>query len=324
MAIPGLLIGSAIAGGIGSIAQGIGAAKQGKAQSEAARKAGEAAEQFTKSQLRNIESLSETQRSAIAGIDDAFKRSKNAFEFIDQTDKELGGLFGIETERKRENLDFITGDTQDDLRTAQQQNAELAAGNFSGFLDSLRADTLGVLATTEGRPVGAFENLSARNQLVARSRGLSNALAISDFFAREGTVDPPNALSVFGAAQGIAEFESREDQEELLFRERQLDRSLGVEDRLFGLGFETEHLGLLAETQALQGAAGSAGLGAFATGSSLQGIGGALGSTAQVFAAQDASRLNRELLNTTLELRQAQLAAAQNSQVALQGTTGAR
>ena len=264
----------------------------------------------------------DVQRDIIGGINNAFKRSDNVFEFIDRTDKGIGTLLDSATRRKRENLDFIVGDTGDDLRTAQADNAALAAGNFSGFLDSLRAETLGVLAGTEGRPIGAFENLSARNQLVARSRGLSNSLALNDFFAREGTVDPPSPLSVFGAATGVAEFEAREDAEQLAFRERQIERELGLESRLFGLQLGINEFGVKAEAGALAGATADVGIGAFAAGAGLQGFAGALGVSATALNQRD---VNSQLLaqnSRALSIQEDRLAFDRQNSVALIGGTG--
>ena len=314
---------AAIIGGLASVAgsaiQGAGASKQAKAQAAAAQAAGKKGREFVKSQSRLLRDLEEDQFEALAGVG-RFVRSQNVFEFADETQESLDTLFRAETEQKRENLEFVFGESIDDIREAQRESAALAAGNFSGFMQELEADTVGILAGTEGRPIGAFENLAARNRLLARSRGISESLALSDFIAREGTVDPPSALSVFGAAQGVAEFEAREDAEELAFRERQLDRELNLRDAFFNKRFEISRLGLLAEADALRGAAASAGIGSFAAGSTLQTAGAAVGNIAQAYATRDAAAQNKEFQEGVLSIMRQQ--ALQQNSAALAGSTG--
>ena len=128
--------------------------------------------------------------SEIPGIEalfpDAEKFSKRDFDFRDAI--------------KKQNLDFILGDTKDDLREAQSLNTALAALEpeiFQGkFNRILKSDILGLKAMTVGEPTGSFANLSAKNLFDFSRQGLSNALAINDFFAKEGTVDPISPLQI--------------------------------------------------------------------------------------------------------------------------------
>jgi len=102
--------------------------------------------------------------------------------------------FNYRTDKTRENLDFILGSTADDLREAQTLNAGLASLDESTFTGSfqkiLQSSMLGLKASTIGEPTGTFANLSARNLYDFSQQGLSNYLAINDFYSREGTVDP--------------------------------------------------------------------------------------------------------------------------------------
>jgi hypothetical protein len=307
------LIGSAIAGTAGSIAQAGAASKLAGAKTDAANKAEKATDAFVNRQLRQLGGLEDRERDLLSNAENFFRRSQNALNFVDDAEETLGGLFETQTRQQRENLDFILGGTDDQLRATQQENLDLAQGNFSGFLDSLRSSTLGALATTEGRPVGAFENLSARNQLAARSRGLSNFLSISDFFGREGTVDPPSALNVFGAATGLSEFEAREDAEETAFGLELLDRNLALEEGLFGRQFDINRIGLIAEVEALNAIANVAGTGQFGLGSALQGIGQGFGAIGQIQGFAESSRQNQATQARINQLLDLQIQKAQSS-----------
>jgi hypothetical protein len=120
--------------------------------------------------------------------------------------------FDFRTGIKRENLDFILGDNQDTLRDAQTINTDIGAldsANFQGrFSDIVRSSMFGLKADTVGDPYGTFANLSARNLYDFSQQGLSNALAINDFFSREGTVDPISPLQTAFDLRTVAEREA--------------------------------------------------------------------------------------------------------------------
>lgn len=122
--------------------------------------------------------------SASAFMDEAKSLSMNDFQFRDSI--------------KKGNLNFITGGTQDELRSAQQMNSSLAALDENAFTgrmgDILRSNMYGLKALTVGEASGTFANLSAQNLYNFSQQGLSNSLAIGDFFSREGTVDPISPL----------------------------------------------------------------------------------------------------------------------------------
>lgn len=106
--------------------------------------------------------------------------------------------FNFRDKIQKQNFEFITGGTQPELRDAQNLNASLAALDPSAFEgkmgELLRSDLYGLKAITVGEPTGTFANLSAQNLRNFSNEGLSNYLSISDFFSREGTVDPISPL----------------------------------------------------------------------------------------------------------------------------------
>lgn len=120
--------------------------------------------------------------------------------------------FDFRTGIKRENLDFIVGDNMEGLRDAQTSNTNIAnlnSSDFQGkFSEIVRSSMFGLKANTIGDPYGTFSNLSARNLYDFSQQGLSNALALNDFFSREGTVDPISPLSTAFDLRTVAEREA--------------------------------------------------------------------------------------------------------------------
>ena len=118
--------------------------------------------------------------------------------FIEQAKSLSVEDFNFRDSYQKYNLNFITGDTQGDIREAQAMSASLAALDPSAFQgkmgEILRSDMYGLKALTVGEPTGTFANLSAQNLSAMQQQGLSNWLQISDFFSREGTVDPISPL----------------------------------------------------------------------------------------------------------------------------------
>lgn len=116
--------------------------------------------------------------------------------------------FQFRDEIQKQNLNFIMGNTGNDIREAQSLNASLAALDPSAFQgkmgDILKSNLYGLKAVTVGEPSGSFANLSAANLSAMSQQGLSNYLQISDFFSREGTVDPISPLQTAFDLQQIA------------------------------------------------------------------------------------------------------------------------
>lgn len=207
--------------------------------------------------------------------------------------------FDTQTGQKRENLQFTVGQSGDELRNAQLDFAQLASGDTSEFLKELGASAFGGLADSFGAPAGTFSNVSARNLFAFRTEGIRNSLALSDFFAEQGTVDPVDPLpSIFA----LAEFEQEEDAEK-----QQLDQfnrtidfetarhnsglsldvantQLGLESLLLPTGVGVLETGLDYRSNARLIGAQAAGGGAAAAGQGLSGIGSLLGGPASGFS----------------------------------------
>lgn len=117
--------------------------------------------------------------------------------------------FDYRTGIQRQNLDFVLGNTQNSLRSAQTLNTSLANLDPSGFNAGtnkiINSSESNLKALTQGEPTGSFANLSAQNLQNFSQQGLSNELAISDFFSQQGTVEPVSPLQTAFGLQGVAQ-----------------------------------------------------------------------------------------------------------------------
>jgi len=148
------------ASAIGSIFSAFGASKREKAIEKATKKAEGRINDFTDDFSGQSEDLLDEKRGILNKSEDVFER--------------LGG--------------FIFGgtDTLASLRAAQGDFAELAAGNFTKFSKETQALVSSALSDTYGGPEGAFSNLSAKNLVDFRSKGLQQALFTTNQLAGLG------------------------------------------------------------------------------------------------------------------------------------------
>lgn len=285
-----LTVGSIIAGVGSSIAQSQAAEAGAEALEDRSQFAREEAERFLTSAFGELGSFRERALGLIGSL--GFRRTPSPETFADTAlDLERLG-FDFRTGLQRENLDFILGDTERDIRSAQQDFAAIASGDFSSIEDAVSSRLLGVQANNRASPTGTVFNVAARDELAFRQTGLSGALGISDFFSREGTVDPPNPIPTTFA---LAEFADREDAQELGFRERQLDRELGVETATLSgkLDARASALGV-ATDQGLTGFGASSIAGPAGTASTLSGVAQGFGSLSTYLQNQQALEVQQQ------------------------------
>lgn len=237
--------------------------------------------------------------------------SPDSEQFIEGGTKLSRVSYDVQTGQKRENLGFAMGETYDRMRKAQSDFASLSAGDTSAFERELQASAFGALANTAGGPAGAFANTSAKNLFGFRTEGLRNSMAISDFFAVQGTVDPVDPLpSIFA----LAEFEQEENRES-----RELDKfnrtidfevarhnsnlslgtaqlGVGLEQFLLGTGVDVAKTGLdyVANSRLIE--AQAAGAGAAANGQMLNSLASGLSSVGGAFSDLGTGKANA---NTT-------------------------
>lgn len=238
-------------------------------------------------------------------------------KFLIEEGKELSrDDFDFRTGIKRENLDFITGDTQDKLRDAQKLNASIAGLDSSDFMgkfsDIVKSSMFGLKADTVGDPYGTFANLSARNLYDFSQQGLSNTLAINDFFSKEGTVDPISPLQTAFDLRTVAEREAGMKVQNEQWRANSiasvnsglmgaLGSSLGATGNAaqMGIGLESNNLANLSNISNAGLVAQQAQTQAYvnAIGQLSSGIGQAYGLQTQRIAANNQGALNDKLIN---------------------------
>ena len=216
--------------------------------------------------------------------------------------------FDYRTAIKRENLAFVLGGNEAGLRNAQDRNLDLANLNDSGFTGNMRkileSNTLGLKAATVGEPLGSFANLSARNLYDFSQRGLGNFLQISDFFSREGTVDPVSPLQttfdLYKGELGLADRKIGNEE----FRANSLVNLIGS-----GLGVEQVKLntGNQIATAQFQGfsdynnrIAGQAGAESFATSKEWAGYSQAISSIASAYSGYQTNQITQQAANSQI------------------------
>ncbi len=185
--------------------------------------------------------------------------------------------FDFRTKLKRENLDFVVGDNMEGLRDAQTSNTNIAnlnSADFQGkFSDIVRSTMFGLKANTIGDPYGTLSNLSARNLYDFSQQGLSNALALNDFFSKEGTVDPVSPLATAFDLRTVAEREASMEIQNQQWRANSiaqvnsglmgsLGQALGAQGNLsqMGIGVSNNMIGLLSNNLQNQASISNAGL----------------------------------------------------------------
>jgi hypothetical protein len=297
----GLALGIAgIASAAGSaIVQGRAAKRAAESQERAALKSGELGTAFTSRQLGLLRNLSRQQSRDIDRFARSFQRTSNATEFLEDALNLSGEGFDFRDELKKSNLEFILGESTGDLRKAQGDFTNLAAGNFSAFERELNASLSKAGAESFGSPVGTVFNIAARDRFNFRTAGLNEALKIGDFFATQGTVDPPDPIPT---AFALADFQQRENARFQDFNNFLLNARLQTGSANFDRGTRIGTVGLLAETNSLNAIGQLGGVSQAATASSLAGLSQAFSTGSSLFQDRQTNQQNQETLKQFLEV----------------------
>lgn len=203
-----------------------------------------------------------------AGVS-AYGTIKNASAIKKAAGKDAGAREAL-YDRQSENLDKVIGkktrklknignifdrinsaafgdtDTLDKLRTAQQDYANLAAGDFTGFEESLRKTLSDSLINTfgSGAPIGTFAGIAADKQLEYREKGIEKATGIGAYIS--------------GEANNLINYE------------------FGIMDQNFNTGYQLDSDRVNGVSAARMEAAKTQGVGMTAIGNAVQQVGGAL------------------------------------------------
>lgn len=308
MGVASVLGGSAVLGAGASIfgaSQAANATKQAAAQQQAYAQQAYGQNQDVISGLG--EALAGTQgdisdylTSAKGSISDAFKQSNNIISRIPSVTAEYPAAqnlsqldFNYRDAIKKQNLDFVLGSTQEGLRTAQTLNTSLANLDPSGFNTQvnriLNSANSNLKAMTVGEPTGSFANLSAQNLQSFSQQGLSNELAISDFFSKNGTVDPVSpaqlAFNLQGVDQSIAQLGIQNSQWQGQNLANIDITGAGTAQNLFGDQAQVAGLSIQSNNQLASLLSNSAGASALGQAQLAQSIAPAIGSITQGLSA---------------------------------------
>jgi len=129
------------------------------------------------------QNASKQKSAAWAAIQNSRKFTREATQEInDLYDTKVDKLTQIGTELDRLGGGYF-GDTETlkNLRTAQDNFSDLAAGDFAGFESLLRQQFAANLANSSASPIGTYTKLGAETQFGLMQRGLSGALQTSEF-----------------------------------------------------------------------------------------------------------------------------------------------
>lgn len=125
------------------------------------------------------------------------RQSNNLNKLIKAKEQKLYNLGNI-FDRFESTGAFGNTETLKNLRTAQEDFSQLAAGDFTGFEAQLRKSMSDALVGTvgSGSPIGAYAQLAADTQMDYRKQGIQTTVGISEFLSNE-------ANKLLGAEFGI-------------------------------------------------------------------------------------------------------------------------
>lgn len=296
-------IGASLLGGASSAAGGSATAASAEAMMEAARQIEKKTDIYKKRVRRDTKNTRKKGNRHLNQVQDIgayadleFNRTADPETFTDTANTLAQNSFDVMTNQKRSNLEFALGGADETLRKAQLDYSKLAAGDTSGFEQEVKASAFGELADSAGFPVGAFENTSAKNLLNFRQMGVENTLGITDFFAKQGTVDPIDPIDNLWKLVNFEQSENTRDLQldmfnrELDFNRARSNQGTRLQKAGLGVNMETSILGILAEMEgnalatyadAYKFAAGAGGGEELGQAQTLGGIGEAMGQIGQ-------------------------------------------
>lgn len=147
---------------------------------------------------KSANAIGDANRANSGSEDELFDRqSKKLNKLTNAKDKKLKDLGNI-FDRFESTGAFGNTDTLKNLRTAQEDFSQLAAGDFTGFESQLRKSMSDTLINTfgSGAPIGTFAGLAADQQMDFRKEGITQTLGISDYLSQE-------AFKLLGSEFGI-------------------------------------------------------------------------------------------------------------------------
>lgn len=136
---------------------------------------------------KNAKSIQSAAQANAYGEEELFKRqTKELNKLVKQKENKLYNLGNI-FDRFESTGAFGDTETLKNLRQAQSDFSELAAGDFTAFDAQLKKSMSDALVSTvgSGSPIGAYAGLAADTQMQYRTQGLQTAIGITDFLSNE-------------------------------------------------------------------------------------------------------------------------------------------
>lgn len=256
-------IGASLLGAGSSAAGGSATAASAAAMIEAAAQIEEKTDEYKKIVRKDSRTTRKKSRKYLQQVKDitpyedlAFNRTDDPISFMGKANDIANNSFDVKTGQKRANLSFALGGADEALRKAQTDYAKLASGDMSGFQKEVKASAFGALADAAGFPSGAFANTSANNMLKFRQIGVENTLGITDFFAKQGTVDPVDPvdnlwkLAQFSQSENARELDLSKFNRSLDFDRSKANQGTRLQKAGIGVNLETSILGILSDMEA--------------------------------------------------------------------------
>ena len=131
-------------------------------------------------------------------------------------------------------MDYILGDTQDDLRSSLGINTRLGNWDFSDVDSSigkiLKSNFYDIASITRDMPTGSFANLSVANMANLAQQGLQNTINTGDYISRVSGVDQ---YTPYRVAQDLFTIERDEAGQRIQATNNRASQQIGINTNWF-------------------------------------------------------------------------------------------
>jgi hypothetical protein len=196
------------------------------------------------------------------------------------------------------------------LRSSMEQMSRLAAGDTSGFKGLVRSMAAAAAANTKAGPIGAFANLSARNQFELMQTGAESSSRLGAFFSGFETETPTVVQSSMALRDELLREAVRKDERAARVAQLKigvLETGFGSRVSAIGQASQIRTNAATALASSLSGAAingntgaGTAGIAAAGNASIASSIGTAVNQGIGNYMALNAQRENSSLMKAYL------------------------
>jgi hypothetical protein len=131
-------------------------------------------------------------------------------------------------------MDYVLGDTQDDLRNSLGINTRLGNWDFSDVDSSigkvLKSNFYDIASITRDMPTGSFANLSVANMANLAQQGLQNTISTGDYIGRISGIDQ---YTPYRMAQDLFTIERDEAGQRIQATNNRASQQIGVNTQWF-------------------------------------------------------------------------------------------